>query len=310
MARIVTAIALPEAGAALLSRVGSLGGPDAWKSLLASADALVTPVSARVDSALLDTAPALRIVANAGVGYDNVDLAACRERGVIVTNTPGVLTDATADLAIALMLATVRGLTRAEKSLRAGEFKGWGFWDYVNGDVTGATIGIFGMGRIGQAFARRARVFGATLRYASRTRLQPDVEQSLGLSWVDWETLLTTSDILSLHAPYSPALHHLLDADALARMKKGAFLINTSRGALIDEAALADALSRGHLAGAGLDVYEREPEVNPVLLALPNAVLLPHIGSATPATRTAMAVLACRNIEAVLSGSPPLTPVT
>jgi glyoxylate reductase len=165
------------------------------------------------------------------------------------------------------------------------------------------------MGRIGQAFARRACAFGTRLQYTSRTRLPPDRERELCLEWVDWDTLLTTSDILSLHVSYSPAVHHVLDANALSRMKRGSYVINTARGALIDEGALVEALRTGRIAGAGLDVYEREPVLHPGLLDCPTAVLLPHIGSATPATRTAMAVLACRNVAAVLSGESALTPV-
>ncbi len=306
---VATAVPLPTEALAVLEEIATVTGPGQWREALSEADGLVSPVSERIDATLLAAAPRLKIVANAGVGFDNVDLSACRNRGIVVTNTPGVLTDATADLAIALMLATVRGLSRAEASLRAGEFRGWGFWDHVHGDVTNATVGIFGMGRIGQAFARRARVFGTTLLYHNRTPLAPGTEHELGATWVDWPTLLANSDILSVHAAYTPELRHVIDADALARMKKGSFLINTARGALIDEAALVDALRDGPLAGAGLDVYEREPIVHPGLLDLTNVVLLPHIGSATPATRTAMALLACRNVAAVLAGNKPISPV-
>lgn len=308
MPTIVPLIPLPEPAVELLRAVGTIAGPEDWQSHLHGANAVITPVNVRVGTNFLDAAPNLRVVANAAVGYDNVDLAACRDREIIVTNTPGVLTDATADLAMALTLAVVRGLPRAEATLRAGEFRGWGFWDHVVGDIADAIVGIFGMGRIGQAYARRARVFGARIRYHNRQRLPDELERELGATWVDWETLLTESDILSLHAAYTPALHHLLDRRALGRMKPGSFLINTSRGALIDEAALVDALRNGPLAAAGLDVYEHEPQLSPGLMELPNAVLLPHIGSATPATRRAMALLACRNVEAVLSGRPPLTP--
>jgi lactate dehydrogenase-like 2-hydroxyacid dehydrogenase len=310
MFTVVSAIALPPESLALLDGIAVVAGPDDWRDSLHLANALVMPVSERVDSTLLQRAPRLRIVANAGVGYDNVDLAACQQRGIVVTNTPGVLTAATADLAMALMLATVRGLPRAEASLRAGEFRGWGFWDYVHGDVTNATIGILGMGRIGQAFARRAVAFDARIQYHNRTRLPEELELEIGARWVDWAELLETSDILSLHAAFSPALRHVLDAAALRQMKHGSFIVNTARGALIDEGALVEALRNGPLAGAGLDVYEREPAIHPGLLDLPNVVLLPHIGSATPATRTAMALLACRNVAAVLTGQPPLTAVS
>jgi glyoxylate reductase len=306
---IVTTLPLPGSAIDLLREIGPVAGPDEWHLHLPTAEALITLLTVRVDAPLLDATPRLRIVANAAVGFDNIDRELCRARGIIATNTPDVLTDATADLAIALMLATVRRLPQAEASLRAGEFRGWGFWDYLGGDVGGAVVGILGMGRIGQAFARRARPFGVSLQYSSRTRLDPDQEAELALRWVDWETLLSTSDILSLHAPYSSATYHLLDAPALARMKPGSYLVNTSRGSLIDEHALVKALRGGPLAGAGLDVYEHEPAIEPGLLELPNVVLLPHIGSATPATRTAMAMLASRNVHAVLSGRPPVTPI-
>jgi glyoxylate reductase len=305
----LTTLELPPAALSLLREVGEVIGPEGWESRLADAEALVALLTVKVDAALLERAPKLRVVANAVVGYDNVDVAACRARGVVVTNTPDVLTDASADLAMALLLATVRKLPQAERSLRAGEFHGWRFWDYLGGDVTGATLGIFGMGRIGQAVARRARPFGMRVQYHSRTRLAPEREAELGATCVDWETLLTTSDILSLHAPATARTRHVLDEGALRRMRPGGYLVNTARGPLVDEAALARVLAEGHLAGAGLDVYEREPAVEPALLDLPNAVLLPHIGSATPRTREAMATLAARNVHAVLSGREPLTAV-
>ncbi|HYE58623.1 MAG TPA: NAD(P)-dependent oxidoreductase, partial [Rhodothermales bacterium] len=217
--------------------------------------------------------------------------------------------ETTADLTWALLLATVRRLPQAERSLRAGEFQGWDFWDYLGGDLAGATLGIFGMGQIGKAVARRAPAFGLRVRYTSRTRLAPEEEQQLAAEWVSWDELLTTGDILSLHAPLTPQTRHVLDRAALARMKPGSYLINTARGALVDEAALVDALRDGPLAGAGLDVYEHEPAITPGLLDLDNVVLLPHIGSATHQTRTRMAMLAARNVHAVLTGQAALTPV-
>jgi glyoxylate reductase len=309
MSLVLTTLALPAEARELLEPLGDLRGPDGWREGLPEAEALIALLTVRVDRALLESAPRLRVVANAVVGYDNVDVAACRERGVVVTNTPDVLTDASADLAMALLLATVRRLPQAERSLRAGEFHGWGFWDYIGGDVGGATLGIFGMGRIGQAVATRARAFGMRIRYTSRTPLPPGRERELEAERVDWETLLTTSDVLSLHAPLTPETRHRLDAAALARMKPGSYLVNTARGALVDEAALVRALREGPLAGAGLDVHEHEPEITPGLLELPNVVLLPHIGSATRRTRERMATLAARNVRAVLSGEAPLTPV-
>lgn len=309
MSLILTTLELPSAARSLLEEVGRIEGPAGWESLVEEAEGLLSLLTVRVDRQLINRAPRLRVVANAVVGYDNVDVAACRERGIVVTNTPDVLTDASADLAMALLLATVRRLPQAERSLRAGEFVGWRFWDYLGGDVTGATLGIFGMGRIGQAVARRALPFGMRVQYHSRTRLPLEREADLKVSWVDWETLLTTSDILSLHAPATAETRHILDGVALRRMRRGSYLINTARGHLVDEAALVEVLHEGHLAGAGLDVYEREPAVHPGLLDIPSAVLLPHIGSATPRTRESMATLAARNVHAVLSGNAPLTPV-
>ncbi|CAN5301561.1 D-glycerate dehydrogenase [soil metagenome] len=306
---IVTTFPLPDSALEVLASSGDLCGPERWREALPDAEALLCLLTERVDRALLERAPRLRVVANAVVGHDNVDLAACRSRGVVVTNTPDVLTDATADLTWALLLATVRRLPQAERSLRAGEFGGWGFWDYLGGEVSGATLGILGMGRIGRAVARRAAGFGVRVLYCSRSALPDSEESALTARRVDLDELLTGSDILSLHLPLTDATHHFLDADALGRMKAGSYLINTARGALGDEAALVEALRAGPLAGAGLDVYEDEPRVTPELLELPNVVLLPHVGSATRRTRTEMAVLAARNVRAVLAGKAPLTPV-
>lgn len=300
---IVNTFDLPPAAADLLRQVASVVGPEGWRDALPEADALLCLLTDQIDAGLLDKAPCLRIIANAAVGFNNIDVAACHERGIVVTNTPDVLSEATADLTWALILCTVRRVPQAERSLRAGEFRGWGMWDHLGGDLQGATLGIFGMGRIGQAVARRAAPFGMRVRYASRRPVDVPYER------VEWETLLSTSDILSLHAPLTPETHHILDHRALARMKPGSYLINTARGPLVDEAALVDALRDGPLAGAGLDVYEHEPEITPGLLELNNVVTLPHIGSATPATRNGMAMLAAQNAHAVLSGNPPLTPV-
>ncbi len=309
MARIVTTFDLPEEARELLRPLGPIAGPEGWRAALVDAEALLCLLTDRVDADLLDRAPRLRVVANAVVGYEHVDVAACRTRGIAVTNTPDVLTDATADLAFALILSVLRGLPSAERSLRAGAFHGWGFWDYLGADPGGRTLGIYGMGRIGQAVARRAAPFGMRVIYHSRTRLPAEDETALGAEWVDFDGLIARSDVLSLHAPLTPQTRHVISANVLRRMRPGAFLVNTARGALVDEAALADALRDGHLAGAGLDVYEHEPRIHPGLLDLPNAVLLPHVGSATRETRTRMALLAARNAHAVLSGRPPLTPV-
>jgi glyoxylate reductase len=310
MPTAVTTFPLPPRALAALGDVAEVRGPDGWRNELAGADALLCLLGDRVDAAFLDAAPRLRVVACATAGYEHVDLAACRRRGIAVTNAPGVLTDATADLTWALLLATVRRLPQAERDLRAGGFRGWGFWDYLGGDLAGSTLGIFGMGRIGQAVARRAAPFGMRVVYHSRTRLSLDEERALGVLWMERDDLLAGSDVLSLHAPLNPRTRHVLDADAFARMRPGSYLVNTSRGALVDEAALVEALRAGHLAGAGLDVYEHEPAVHPGLLELDGVVLLPHVGSATLQTRTRMAMLAAGNAAAVLRGEPPPNPVT
>jgi len=307
--KAVTTFALPEAAVALLSEVTAVVGPEGWRDALADADALLCLLTDRVDAALLERAPRLRIMANAVVGYEHVDVRACAARGIVVTNTPDVLTEATADLAWALILAAVRRLPQAERSLRAGEFHGWGFWDYLGGDLAGGTLGIYGMGRIGRAVARRAGGFGMRVVSHSRPRLPAEEEARLGAEPVSFGDLLARSDVLTLHAPLTPETRHAIGREALGRMKPGAFLVNTARGALVDEAALVEALRGGGLAGAGLDVYEREPELAPGLLELDNVVLLPHVGSATRETRTRMAMVAARNVHAVLGGHPPLTPV-
>jgi glyoxylate reductase len=302
--RVVTTVQLPEPALAALAEVGPVAGPEGWRDRLASAEALICLLTDRVDAALLERSPALRVVANAVVGYEHVDLEACRERGIVVTNTPDVLTEATADLAWALILAAVRRVPQADQSLRRGEFHGWGFWDYLGGDLTGRTLGIFGMGRIGQATARRAAGFGMRVIFTSRRALEVP-----GCERVELDQLLARSDVLSLHAPLTAETRHVMDAAALGRMRPGSVLINTARGPLVDEAALARALRDGPLAAAGLDVYEHEPRIHPGLLELPNVVLLPHIGSATRDTRTRMATLAARNVAEVLQGRPALTPV-
>ena len=306
---IAATFPLPDEALGLLGEVGTVAGPDGWRDALGEAEALVCLLTDRVDAALLEKAPRLRVVANAVVGFEHVDVAACRARGIVVTNTPDVLTGATADLAWALILAAVRRLPQAERSLRAGEFGGWGFWDYLGGDLEGRTLGIYGMGRIGRAVARRAAGFGMRVVYHSRTPLSADDERALAAERVGFDELIEHSDVVSLHAPLTPDTRHAFGRDVLRRMRPGSVLVNTARGALVDEAALVDALRDGPLAAAGLDVYEHEPTVHPGLLELPNVVLLPHIGSATHGTRTGMAMLAARNAHAVLSGRPPLTPV-
>lgn len=278
--------------------------------LLAGADAVVVTLSQRVDTAFLDAAgPQLKLLANVAVGYDNVDVAACRERGVIVTNTPGVLTDATADIAFALVLMVTRRLAEAEREVRTGVPWAWGILHLTGTSVQGRTIGIVGPGAIGLATARRARAFGMDVLLSGRSDPDPAAVAELGARVVDLDTLLVEADVVSLHAPLTPQTRHLVDAAALARMKPSAYLVNTARGAIVDEAALVTALEAGRIAGAGLDVYEDEPHVHPGLLARNDVVLLPHVGSATIETRTAMADLAADNVLAVLGGGEPLTPV-
>lgn len=277
---------------------------------LAEADAAMTLLNDRVDAAFLDAAPRLQIVANVAVGYNNIDVAACRERGVIVTNTPGVLTDATADLAMALTLMVTRRLGEGERLIRSGTPWQWGMFMMLGTGLQGRRLGIVGMGGIGVALAERARAFGMEIAYHNRSAVAPDVAGRLAAVRLDLDELLATSDVVSVNCPYSPATHHLIDAGALARMRPTAFLVNTARGPIVDETALVDALRSGAIAGAALDVFEHEPAVHPGLLDLDNAVLVPHLGSATVETRTAMATLAARNVAAVLGGGEPLTPVT
>ena len=289
----------------------SAPSPQEAAELVAGAHAVVVTLGQRIDDAFLDAAGAdLRVVANVAVGYDNVDVEACRSRGVVVTNTPGVLTDTTADLAIALLLMTTRRLAEAERLVRSGEPWGWQTFQLLGTSVQGRALGILGPGEIGLATARRARALGMTVLLHGRSAPDPDAVRELDARVVTFEELLTESDVLSVHVPLSDATRHLLDAGALARMKPTAHLVNTSRGPVVDEAALVAALEAGALAGAGLDVYENEPQVHPGLLERDDVVLLPHIGSATLETRTAMADLAGDNVLAVLDGGVALTPVT
>lgn len=283
--------------------------PEVRDEHLAEAHAAVTLLTDRVDDAFLDAAPELRVVANVAVGYDNVDVPACNERGVVVTNTPGVLTDATADLAMALMLMVTRRLGEGDRLIRSATPWKWGMFMMLGSGIQHRRLGIVGMGGIGTAVARRARAFGMEIAYHNRSPVDSGTVDELGATRLSLDDLLATSDVVSLHCPYSEATHHLIDADALAAMKSTAYLVNTARGPVVDEAALVDALSSGVIAGAGLDVYEHEPDVHPGLLPLDNVVLVPHLGSATWETRSAMAVLAARNVEAVLDDRPPLTPV-
>lgn len=283
---------------------------DQLRSRLADKQALMCLLTDRVDGAVLDAGPGLRIVANIAVGFDNIDLAAARARGVVVTNTPDVLTEATADFTWGLILAVTRRIAEGERLVRRGGWSGWALDFMLGSDLRGKQLGIIGLGRIGRAVAARAVAFG--MRVACTT-LEPgaDAQGTAGAAWtrLGLDELLTSSDVVTLHVPLTQATRHLIDRRAILRMKRGAYLVNTSRGPVVDEAALAWALGEGLIAGAALDVYEQEPRVHPDLLGLENVVLAPHLGSATVETRTAMADLAARNVLAVLSGSAPLTPV-
>jgi glyoxylate reductase len=302
---------IPPAGLRLLrERVEPIvlekGDRAGLKAALADADALLPLLTDSVDAELLDAAPRLRIIANCAVGYDNIDLEAAAARGVPVTNTPGVLTRATAEIAFALLIGLTRRILEADRFTRAGKFTGWDPLLLLGDELAGRTIGIFGMGRIGRDFARKCRAFDMRILYHNRNPVKQELEAELDARRVSFETLLTESDAVSLHAPLTAETRHRFDDAALATMRKGAYLINTARGELVDEAALARALHSGRLKGAGLDVYEFEPRVSPELLEMDNVILLPHIGSATEETRGNMAATAARNILAVLDGKPPL----
>jgi len=266
--------------------------------------------SERIDAALLDAHPQLRAVCTMTVGHNHIDVDACTARGVLVTNAPDVLTETTADFGFALMLAAARRVTESERYLREGRWTKWSY-DFFSGcEVHGATLGILGMGRIGQAIARRGALgFGMPVLYHNRSRLDAATEQPLGARWVALDTLLGESDHLVLVLPYSPAVHHLVGERELRLMKPTATLTNVARGGIVDDAALAQALAERRIAAAALDVFEGEPRVHPGLLAVPNAVLTPHIASATAATRHAMARLAADNLIAALGGGQPPTPV-
>ena len=264
-------------------------------SRVADKDALIPVITDRVDDELLDAARNLKIIANIGVGYDNIDAAAARRRGIIVTNTPDVLTDAVAELTWGLILGVTRRLAEGDRVIRSGKWNRWSFEFMLGAGLSGKQLGMIGRGRIGRAVAAKAAAFGMTAVFAKYD--------------MPLDQLLVTSDVISIHTPGGPETRHLINRKALARMKRSAFLVNTSRGSVIDEDALVWALNERLIAGAALDVFEREPQVHSGLLGFENVLLVPHLGSATRETRTAMADLAARNVIAVLGGSPPLTPV-
>ena len=269
--------------------------PAELKRRLADKQGLICLLTDRVDGAVVDAAPRLKVVANVAVGYDNIDVAAVKARGVVVTNTPDVLTEATAELTWALLLSLARRVGEGERLIRRGAWTGWALDFMLGTELRGKQLGIIGRGRIGRAVAAKAPAFGMTAVFAKH-------DMSL-------DELLVSSDVISLHTPGGPATRHLINRRTLARMKRTALLVNTARGSVVDEDALVWALNEHLISGAALDVYENEPSVHPGLLTMENVVLAPHLGSATRETRTAMADLAVRNVIAVLSGHPPLTPV-
>lgn len=315
--RIVVTRRIPGPALEILRAAGEVWLPEEDRPLtpgelrkaVDGADAVVCMLHDTIDASVADAAgPGLRVVANVAVGYDNVDVAELATRGVVVTNTPGVLTDATADLTLGLLLALTRRIAEGDRLLRARTPWSFHLGFMLGSGLAGKTFGIVGLGQIGQAVARRARAFGLNIVYSGRSRA-PAAEAGLDARFVSQDELLATADVVSPHCPLTSRTRHLIDAAALAAMKPTAFLINTTRGPVVHEAALADALERGEIAGAALDVFEHEPEVEPRLLALDNVVLTPHLGSATVETRTEMAVLAARNVAAVLAGQEPPNPV-
>jgi glyoxylate reductase len=268
-------------------------------------DALVCMLTEQIDRTVIDLASQLKIIANVAVGFNNIDVAYARSRGIEVTNTPDVLTEAVADFTWALMLAVSRRLAEGDRLIRRGAWKGWGFDFMLGSELKGKQLGLVGLGRIGRAVAAKAPAFGMSVAYTSPRETALAGAQPLSL-----DRLLNTSDIVSLHVPLTAQTRHLIDRRALTRMKRSAYLVNTARGPVVDEAALAWALQERLIAGAALDVYENEPAVHPDLLVLENVLLVPHLASGTTETRTAMAELAVENVIAVLSGRPPLTPVS
>lgn len=302
----------PQLGAELRIHTQNEFPPDREQLLeqVKGAAALITMVTDTIDDDVLEAAgDQLKVIANVAVGHDNIDLGAAAKRGVIVTNTPGVLDEAVADLTLGLILATTRRIAEGDRFIRSGTSWIWGPRDFVGLDLSaGATLGIIGLGRIGMATARRAAAFGMRILATGRRATTEEARQ-LGVEAVSLGDLLAESDVVSLHCPLTEDTRHLIDADTLAAMKPGSYLINTGRGPLVDEEALADALERGQLSGAGLDVHEHEPQVNPRLRQRNDVVLLPHIGSGGGATRNRMATLAFENVVAVLSGQDPITPV-
>lgn len=318
--RILVTQHIPDEGLALLREAsdvlldinptpGAIWTPEELRAHAPGHDYLLCLLTDQIDAALLEACaqctPPLRLVANMAVGYNNVDLEAARRLGILVTNTPGVLTEATADLTFALLLAVARRIPEADRFTRAGRYTGWQPLLLLGAELTGKTLGIVGMGRIGRAVARRALGFGMSILYSARQPLPDAEERALNARFVSLPDALRRADFLSLHVPYTPQTHHLLNAETLALMKPEAYLINTARGPIVDEAALVAALQTGRLRGAALDVFEDEPRIHPALLSMEQVVLAPHIGSATRETRALMATTAAANILAHLRGETP-----
>jgi len=311
--RVLVTREIPTAGLRLLEdfdvTILSERPPERGELLEAAkgASGILATLTEQVDAELMQAAGEdLKVIANMAVGYDNVDLEAARERGVVITNTPEVLDETTADTAFMLLLAAARRLGEGERIVRSGRWEAWGPKMLIGPDVWGKTLGIVGFGRIGQAMARRARGFDMEVFYTARSHKE-DAENELGARYAELDELLQTSDFVSLHTPLTEETRHLIGAEELKKMKPESVLVNTSRGPIVDEGALADALAQGRIFAAGLDVYEEEPEVHPRLLELENVVLAPHIGSASIETRDKMATLAAENISAVLRGEKPKT---
>jgi glyoxylate reductase len=272
---------------------------------VAEKDGLVCLLTEKIDAEMLAAAPRLKIAANVAVGYDNISVADCTARRVVITNTPGVLDDTTADFAWTLLMATARRLLEGDALARSGTWPGWNLDELCGGDVWGKTLGIVGFGRIGRAVARRSQGFHMKVIYTDAVRAPAEAETELGARYCDFDTLLAEADFISLHVPLLPETRHLMSTERLKKMKRTAYLINTSRGPVVDAAALAEALTSGTIAGAALDVHEREPQIHPGLVGLKNVILTPHIASASIETRTKMACMAAENIVAFFSGRRP-----
>lgn len=311
--KILITQALPENALTPLRQVcditvGSQSQPMHREELLEhirDIDGMIPTISDRIDASLLDAARRLKIIANYGVGYNHIDMDAATKHGILVTNTPDVLTDATAELAFALLLATARRIVEGDRRMRSGQFRYWAPLDFLGTEVSGQTLGIVGFGRIGQAMAKRAKAFDMRLLCTTRSPIDPSIAGQYGITRVELESLLAQSDFISLHVPLTPETFHRIGSGELALMKPTAILINTSRGPVVDETALVEALKNGTIAAAGLDVYENEPMMAPGLADLDNVVLLPHIGSATNETRTRMAEMAVANLLEGLGGHIP-----